>query len=401
MTTEPLTPMNKSRPDVASSKLKKHWKWGVAGLCIVAAGLVYKNQQDSPKMSPSTSATQAANVVAMVLSKADYASVALQNYDRALPFSANIRAIKDGQVGAEIGGVVRQVLVREGEMVKKGQVLAMIESTDVVAQYQAQQANVDTQKSRVELAKTKRDKYRILFEKGFISDIALAEYENDYRSSLATYQSQMAQLGLSKKSRDDAQVRAPITGVVYRSFVHEGDLITQNKALFAVADLTELEAVSTLSAQNIGRVQVGGLVSFATAATVDKADARRYTGRIARINPVADPNTRSFAIYIHIDNQDQSLKSGEFVQGSIVTNHYEKAVVVPVSALRKDPNLATYSVMVIDKNQQLVARPVELAFDVGEEAFAVIHQGLAVGERYLSSNLAGLRVGSRVSFAEK
>ena len=390
-------PINKAQ----SSKVKNYWKWGVAGICLVAGAFVYQNKFASPKMPSTHSATQKPEAVAMVLSKVDYASVALQNYDRALPFSANIRAIKDGQVGAEIGGVVSQVLVREGEMVKKGQVLAKIESTDVVAQYQAQQANVDTQKSRVELAKTKRDKYWILFEKGFISDIALAEYENDYRSSVATYQSQMAQLGLSKKSRDDAQVRSPITGVVYRSLVHEGDLITPNKMLFAVADLTELEAVSTLSAQNIGRVQVGGLVSFATTATVDKSDARRYTGQIARINPVADPNTRSFAIYIHINNQAQTLKSGEFVQGSIITNHYEKAVVVPVSALRKAPNLGTYSVMVIDKNQQLVARPVELAFDVGEEAFAVINQGLVVGDRYLTSNLAGLRVGSLVSFAEK
>lgn len=394
MTTEPL---------MRTNKIKKYLKGsGVFLLISIFAWFGY--QKMSPKDAASSSMLtqkREASSVAIPLATSDFSSVTLQNYDRTLPFSANIRAIKDSQIGAEIGGVVRQVLVREGEMVKKGQVLAKIESRNVLAQYQAQQANVNTQKSRVELAKTKRDKYRILFEKGFISDIALAEYENDYRSSVATYQSQTAQLDLSKKSLDDAQVRAPFTGVLYRSFVHEGDLITPNKALFALADLTELEAISTLSAQNIGRVQVGGLVSFATAATVDRADVRKYTGKIARINPVAHATTRSFAIYIQIDNQDQTLKSGEFVQGSIVTNQYEKAVVVPISALRKAPNLATYSVMVIDKNQQLVARPVELAFDVGEEAFAVIHQGLAVGERYLTSNLAGLRVGSRVSFAEK
>ncbi|MGL6070311.1 efflux RND transporter periplasmic adaptor subunit [Craterilacuibacter sp.] len=306
-----------------------------------------------------------------------------------LPVTATLAALNFSEMSAEVEGRVREVRVREGEAVKAGQVLAVLDSESLGESVKEQQAQLDNQQARQALARIKLAKQRELYQQGFISKLAIDELESDYRVREGEFKAQAAQLARATRALADTRLRAPISGVLYQRKINAGDMVARNQKVLAVADLSVLEAVASVPSRLIAQVKPGQQAQL----QLEGSDAL-VAGEVVRINPVANAGTRSFNVYIRVANDKGVLKAGQFVKGGIVLQQESGMVNLPLATVREREG-KPWVMLVSDGRLSRRDIAVQLV-SVSERQLAVT--GLQPGERVLASALAGLKAGDRVQF---
>src|SRR5918998_6199804 len=123
-------------------------------------------------------------------------------------------------------------------------------------------------------------------------------------------------------------VRAPFAGVVSEREVSAGDVVQPGALLYTIVDPSSLQLEATVPAEQLQSLKVGTPVEF----TVAGYGARRFQGRIDRINPSVDPATRQVRIYVTIPNRDQGLVAGLFAEGRVESER-RRALAIPFAAL--------------------------------------------------------------------
>jgi RND family efflux transporter MFP subunit len=187
-----------------------------------------------------------------------------------LPFTGTLAALKSSSIAAEVEARVEQVLVREGETVRPGQVLARLDSESLDQSVSEQQAQLAGNQSRLKLARIKLDKQHELLQKGFISQLAYDEAESEYTVRQGELQAQSSQLARARRQQADSVVRAPIAGVVYERKINPGEIAAKNARLFSIADLSVLELSASVPSQWIGQIKAGQQARFSVEGLPDE-----------------------------------------------------------------------------------------------------------------------------------
>lgn len=329
---------------------------------------------------------------ARVLAPADILVVHRAPVADTLPLTGTLSALSASVVSAQTDGIVKSVLVREGEHVKKGQLLASIDEELLRQAVLEQTAQMDNARARLALARVKLEKQRELFRQGFISRIALDEFESDFKVREGEVAVQAAALARSRRSLADARVVSPIAGVVYERKINPGDTASRNTRLFAVADLSVLELTATMPARQSTRIRIGMTARFAVEGSREEAVAT-----VVRINPVAASETRAIDIYLRVDNRDGRLRAGQFVKGALELARADDGVALPQSALH-DAAKAPW-VMTVVKGR-LIRQPVSVLL-TADVARQVSVRGLDEGTVILQGSLLGLKPGDAVALPVK
>ena len=344
-----------------------------------------KHEEDAASGKTAASATVAG---ARELARADVEVAQLSSLRDALPFTGTLAALKSSSIAAEVEARVKDVLVREGESVRQGQELARLDSESLDQSVSEQQAQLAGNQSRLKLARIKLDKQHELLQKGFISQLAYDEAESEFTVRQGELQAQISQLARARRLQADSVVRAPIAGVVYERKINPGEIAAKNARLFSIADLSVLELSATVPAQWIGRIQPGQQARFNVEGLPDE-----LSGAVVRVNPVAQSGTRSFLIYIRVDNRDGRLKAGQFAKGGVVLRQLEGQVVLPQTAVQ---DLQGKPWVMLVEQGRLQRRPVQvLLWSQTERKVAL--QGVKPGQLVLSAALLGVAAGDAVS----
>jgi RND family efflux transporter MFP subunit len=282
---------------------------------------------------------------------------------------------------------VTRVLVREGETVAAGQLLAQIDTTDLQSRVDAQAAALEEAKARLTIAEKNRTNNQQLLRQKFISQNAYDTTESTYDASAASMRSQEAQLRIARKALDDAAVRAPIAGIVATRSVNPGEKVGIDSALFTLVDLARMEIEAPAPASEVPSVKVGQNAAF----RVDGFGDRAFEGRIERINPTAQPGSRAIVLYISVVNRDGSLRGGMFAKGSIVLDRPQPAAVVPVTAIREESGQAyVYTI----ENNKIARRPVKVGAVQQAEGVVEVVSGLERGMNVVAARVSGLKAGA-------
>jgi RND family efflux transporter MFP subunit len=337
-------------------------------------------RQDKP-----TTAKSAAPI--RELSSHDVLTARIGTLTDSLPFTGTLKPLNESLVAAKVDGNVVEVNVREGERVGKGQVLARIDRETLRQNVAEQQAQLANQQARLQLARIKLEKQRELFAKGFISKLALDEQESDFAVQAGGVKAQQAQLARAHEALDDSVVKAPIAGVVYQRNKNPGELASRNDKLFAIADLSVLEIAASLPARFASEIRQGMPARFTA-----EGQNGEFQAKLARINPVADSNTRNFEVYLRVDNHDGRLKAGQFAKGGIVLSEHGGDVVLPLSAL--NDRAGKPWVMLVQQGK-LVQQPVTL-MRVSEANGQAAVRGLSAGNTVIATSLIGMKAGDTV-----
>jgi RND family efflux transporter MFP subunit len=232
--------------------------------------------------------------------------------------SGELRARREATVRAEVSGPLSQVLVEEGQTVRRGALLGRISARELDDARRSAQTAVRSAEAQLELARREASRTESLVSAGALAprdlDTARAQVSNaeaqlaDARSRLATAASQVGETVL----------RAPIDGIVSDRAVNTGDVVSPGSVLFTIIDPSSMRLEASVPSASVGDVRVGAPVEF-TVAGYDQP----FEGRIERINPQADPVTRQVPIYVSIPNVDRRLVAGLFAEGRAVLEQAE------------------------------------------------------------------------------
>lgn len=349
-----------------------------AGLVACGKGKGPQQQIVEPELPPAE------------LAVADVATVEARVLSRMLPLSGSLNPLVQATVKAKVAGELLSVRVREGQLVKRGDVLARIDTRNQQAMVDSQRAAVEKARADLAMAKLTLDNNQRLVDKHFIAQNVLDVSKSQYDASVAGVKVVEAQARMAEVSLADALVRAPISGVVARRMVQPGEKVSPDTPLLTLVDLSALELQASAPTSEVPLVRTGQLANF----KVDGFGERRFEARVERINPVAEAGSRAITVYLAVPNPDSTLKGGMFAQGTLELDVSAAAPVVPLSAVRADSGLPYVLVV---QGGKLVQRAVTLGLKNEQQGLVQVSKGLALGEKVLAASSALLQAGMRVS----
>ena len=289
----------------------------------------------------------------------------------------------DVKVSALVAGRVNAVPVAEGDTVKQGQVIAVLDRQPLIDQRRQASAAVEQAKAQVENARLNLQRNEQLYQRG----IAAGKEVEDARTAMTAAQSMLEQaratLNTAERNIERASVRSPISGQVVKRMVSVGEQVDGTAAhpIVEIANLERVELAANVPAEYLSRVTLKMKASIMTDAYPD----RMFDGTVIAIAPAVDPTTNAALVRIRITNANRQLKVGVFAEARIALAEHANALVVPRAALVRDANgTAVYVV-----NGDLAERT---GVGVGLEKPDVIEilSGVKEGDTVLTSSVYGL-----------
>lgn len=314
---------------------------------------------------------------AQVLGASDVAVATRTDLIVGVPVSGTLEPGVDVRIKSPIPEVLDVVLVKEGEAVGRGQVLARFRQEFV----QAAALSADAQQR---IATADFERMQNLFKEGAVS-------QRDVENAEASMRAAQAAATQAGQKLQDATVRAPVAGVIAERAVESGDRIKDGDLMFRLVNTGVLEFAAAVPSTFIGNVRPGMPVSL----TVTGLSGVSIGGRVSRVNATADPATRQVKVYVLVPNTGGRLVGGLFASGRIITRQTANALVVPQAAVRAASDSGSYVLIITDGK---IARRAVTTGGTDEVAGLVeITQGLNGGETVVVGAAEGLRDGDPVS----
>ena len=374
-----------------SSMLKRRVLWIVIVVCLLGAGVAaaWLRKTNAPD-APALTTVQAPAILEFL--PGDVTQAKVRDLRQLLPLSGSLRALNQATVKAKGAGEVREVLVREGEPVKAGQVLVKLDASDYQARLDQARGALQAARGQLEIATKARDNNKALLDKGFISKNAFDNAASQFDIARANVESARGALDVAQKALADTVIRAPISGLISSRTVQPGEKVPVEFHLLDVVDLSQMEMEAAVPASEIMHVALGQEVQVRV-----EGMAQPLKGKVARINPATQAGSRSILVYIQIDNPEGILRVGMFGEAQLTVAKKTGVLTVPQSAVRNEAGTAyVYAI----ENGKLAQKPVTLGMrgDDGEGNAVEVLAGLDNGARVVKTNLGSLQVGSSVRF---
>lgn len=355
-------------------------------LAAVGARSVVKSRQ-AARAAP-VKAEAAAPILEFLPS--DLLTLTPRDLRQTLSASGSLRAYNQASVKARVAGEVREVLVREGETVKAGQVLVRMDEADYRARLAQAEGALLAARGQLDIAAKARENNRALLERGFISKNAYDTASSQYDIAQANVNAAQGGLEVSRKALGDTVIRAPIAGVVASRSVQPGEKVSADNKLLDVIDLDRMEMEVAVPTSDIIAIAPGQEVTVKFEGLPQPLPAS-----VVRINPATQAGSRSIITYLQMDNPQNRLRAGMFGEARLTLSKKAGVLAAPPAALQADgDNAYVYAI----EQGKLVRRQVQTGVtgSDGDATLVEIAGGLEAGARIVRSNLGNLPAGVAV-----
>lgn len=279
----------------------------------------------------------------------DTAAVAPANIMNSITATGTIEPVTSVTVGTQVSGIVSKLFVDYNSVVKKGQVIAELDKTNLMSQLNTAKTQLATAQSQLNYQTANYKRYKTLFEKGLVA-------ADDFDNAKLSYTQAKEQVVSAKEEVQRAQtnlgyatITSPIDGVVLSKSVEEGQTVAASFStpeLFTIAqDLTNMQVVADVDEADIGDVKEGERVTF----TVDAYPDDTFDGKVKQVRQEATTtnNVVTYEVVISAPNADLKLKPGLTANVTIYTAERKGVLSVPSKALRFIPQKETVGKMKI------------------------------------------------------
>ena len=371
--------------------LMKPWqKWALAGLVVVllvVAALRTLAARQSKQAALEAQQQSQKTQVMIDLRPTDLTTIKMVDLPQGIAISVSVKAVNSAFVKARVPGELQGLVVREGDAVKAGQVLAHIDPIESGARLRQAHQQVLAARAQVDIAQRSFDNSQALVAQGFISSTALETAQANLAAAKSSLGAAQAGADVLAKALTDTVLRAPISGLVAQRLAQTGERVAIDTRVLEIVDLSQLELEAALSAADSMSVKPGQLAQLQVDGT-----AQTMAARVVRINPSATAGSRSVLVYLAIA-PGAALRHGMFAQGILATGS-KRLLVAPLTAVRTDkpkPYLQTIS------QNQVQHQPVELGVraDVNHETLVAV-TGVAEGTLAVAGTVGMLRPGTPV-----
>ena len=271
------------------------------------------------------------------------------NIQNSVTATGTIEPVTSVTVGTQVSGIVSKLFVDYNSVVKKGQVIAELDKTNLISELNTSKANLASAQSSLKYETDNYNRYKTLFDKGLVS-------ADEYETAKLSYDKAKLTVATAKESVAKAQtnlgyatITSPIDGVVLSKSVEEGQTVAASFStpeLFNIAqNLTDMRVIADVDEADIGEVKEGARVTF----TVDAYPNDTFEGEVTQVRQEATTtnNVVTYEVVISAPNNDLKLKPGLTANVTIFTAEKQGVLCVPSKALRFTPTPETVGNMKI------------------------------------------------------
>ncbi len=311
-------------------KIMINWKkslLALVALALIGSGIYYYHKQQ-----------QAPYAVSYETAKVERATIG-----NSVTATGTIEAVTSVDVGTQVSGLIDKIYVDYNSTVKKGQVIAELDKTNLISQLRSAESQLAAAKSDLSYQKANYARLKALYQKGLVS---ADDYETA-RLALQQAQSTVAQrqeaVSTAKTNLGYATITSPIDGIVLSKSVEEGQTVASSYStptLFTIVkDMTDMRVIAQVDEADIGEVREGQRVTY----TVDAYPNETFEGTVTQVRNEAttDNNVVTYEVVISAPNPDLKLKPGLTANVTIYTLEQTGILSVPTKALRFTPTKET------------------------------------------------------------
>ena len=341
--------------------------------------------------------------------QSSFETMTIQKSDIELPykFSARMKGQNDVTVTPQVSGQLMKIAVAEGQQVKKGQTLFVIDSRNAQLELEAAQANLQAALAQENSAKLEFESNKNLFDKKIVSSYMLNNSENAYKQAQASVAQARAAVNRAKVNLGFCTITASVSGVIGEIPVRTGDqvspmtqltILSGNTTMYAEVSITEAVIESAVK-EGMNAADIEKYIAQLPPATFVMKNGTEYPhkGRFVSLTGVVNSATGSLTAKVTFPNPEGHLYSG--IQGSVVMKYDEKGVIViPQNAvIRLQDKSQVYKVQA-DSTATAVDVTIQ---DTGNGKDFIITSGLNVGDKIVTTGANNVTEGLKVLFPEE
>jgi len=280
----------------------------------------------------------------------------------ALQFTGDVIAIQQAAIYSKVSGNIEKIYTDIGARVVRGQILALIDTTELYQTYQ--QAGATAENTQLNFKRT-----RELYGQNLVAKQDLDNAEAAYKVAAAAFDAASTRLSYAK-------ITAPFTGYITKRYLDAGALVSPSSSiLFTLMDMDQMKIMINALEKDIPRISIGKKAKI----TVDAFPGRNFEGTVTRYSDAVDLSTRTMAVEINIPNHDQLLKPGMFANVLLIVDQHPDATTIPTQAILSDDRGPYVFVARSD-----TARRVRVTVGTEQEGRTEILSGLAQGDSVIT-----------------
>ena len=369
---------------------RKHDLKGIFMICLVA--VLCSCNIDMPKETQSSFET-------MTVKKSDI--------ELPYKFSARMRGQNDVTVTPQVGGQLMKICVAEGQQVKKGQTLFVIDSRNAQLELEAAQANLQAALAQENSAKLEYESNKNLFDKKIVSSYLLSNSENAYKQAQASVAQARAAVNRSRVNLGFCTISATVSGVIGEIPVRVGDQVSPGMQLTMLSGNTTMDAeisvteaiIESMVQEGVKKSDLEKYLANMPPATFVMKNGTEYPhkGRVVSMTGIVNAATGSLTAKVSFPNPDGHLYSG--IQGTVVISFGEKDVmVIPQNAVVRLQDKALVYKVKADSTATAVDVTTQ---DTGNGKDFIITSGLNVGDKIVTIGANNVTEGQKVLFPDE
>jgi len=296
--------------------------------------------------------------------------------DDKLIVTGTLTANESVEIASEVAGIIEKISFREGQRVKKGDLLITLNMRDLEAQ-------LDKIKFTLKLNETLEKRQRQLLEKDAIS-------QEEYDISLTQLNTSQADLRLLEAQIAKGYIRAPFDGIIGLRYVSDGAFINQSTQIASLINVNPIKIEFSIPGKYSSRIGAGDKIVFSTDASDEV-----YEGEVYAVEPRIEQATRTLRIRARSDNSRGELFPGLFAKVEVVLSHKDSALMVPSIAVINDLNGHK---VYLEKNGEVVEQPVEVGIRTDSEV--EILNGIELNDTVITTGLLQITPGALVEITK-
>ena len=372
---------------------RRRWPW-VAGVVVIGAALAAWWWFVSARNQEAKGATRQASVL-VVTTRAQSRDVPVR-----LRSNGTVTSLQTVDIRAQVSNTVKQVHIREGQNVARGELLFSLDSRPEDAAIRKAEAQVEKDKADLGTAGRNLERNLDLFKQKFISQAALDTAQNSVDTLTAQLRVDTAALESARVTRAYDEIHAPFAGRTGTISVREGSLVqpgtgaNPGSILVSVTQIDPVAVSFTLPEKELPGLQAALRAGPVPVTVVSQDGAGKLTGKVTFVDNAVDTATGTIKVKAEFANAEGRLWPGQYVNVELAARTLANATVIPPQAVQTGPD--SRFVYVVGEDNKVVSKPVTLAYV--EETLAVV-DGVAPGSRVVVEGAQNLRPGSSVSEA--
>jgi len=338
----------------------------------------YKQEMHELKQKISVLETELSGFKKDEVVKVKVAELQSENFEHFIEVTGKVEAELDIDVNPETTGVIKEVLVKEGQVVSKGQVMAIL-SSEIL------ERSVDELKIQLELAETNFQRTENLWKQNIGSEMQYLQSKNNKESLEKRIISMNSQIEM-------AQVKSPVNGVVDIVYQKKGHIGSPQMPFAKVINISKMKIYADISESYLTKVKKGDKVGITFPAL-----GRQLEAPIIQIGNSIDPSNRTFRVRINLDNADKMIKPNLVSIIKIRDYHSQGAIVIPSLYIKEDFK-GSYTYIVENKSGKNTAKKVYVTPGVTNNNMTEIKEGLSAGTKIVSEGFNQIVDGTILQF---